>query len=209
MKSGEWDARYASEELVWSASPNVFLVEEADDMAPGKALDLACGEGRNALWLAERGFDVTGVDFSAVGLEKAGRLAEARGVRLHLVEADVVEWQPEHGGLDLVVVMYLHLVEADRRLVMRKAAGVLAPGGVLLVVGHDTTNITDGVGGPQDPAVLFTPEDVVADLTTDGAPPDLRVVRAERVTRPVTTEPGEPESLAIDALVRIERAGGG
>ncbi len=80
MEREEWDERYASHELLWHAEPNRFVVEEVGDLAPGTALDLACGEGRNAVWLAEQGWRATGVDFSAVALAKGRRMAEQRGV---------------------------------------------------------------------------------------------------------------------------------
>jgi SAM-dependent methyltransferase len=197
MERQQWDERYRADELIWKAEPNRFLVEEAASLAPGRALDLACGEGRNALWLAERGWQVTAVDFSAVGLEKARRLASERGLELVLVEADVLEWEPPAASFDLVIVMYLHLPAGARRRVQQRAASALAPGATLLVVGHDSTNLTEGIGGPQDPAVLFGPEDIVGDL--DG----LEIERAERARRPVATDDGEVD--AIDAIVRAVR----
>jgi SAM-dependent methyltransferase len=193
----QWDERYRVDELIWKAEPNRFLVEEAAGLAPGRALDLACGEGRNALWLAERGWQVTAVDFSSVGLEKARRLASERGLELVLVEADVLEWEPPAASFDLVIVMYLHLPAGARRRVQERAASALAPGATLLVVGHDSTNLTEGIGGPQGPAVLFSPEDIVGDL--DG----LDIERAERARRPVATGSGEVD--AIDAIVRAVR----
>jgi SAM-dependent methyltransferase len=192
-----WDERYATEELIWKADPNRFLVEELDALAPGTALDVACGEGRNAVWLASKGWRVTGVDFSRAGLAKAQRLAADRGVEVTWVEADVVEWQPPEASFDAVVVMYLHLPAEQRRRVLSLAATALAPGGVLLVVGHDNSNLLKGTGGPQDPSVLFGPEEIVEDLT------GLRIERSERVTRTVVTDAGQ--ATAIDALVRALR----
>jgi SAM-dependent methyltransferase len=197
MEREQWDERYRADELVWKAAPNRFLVEEVAGLAPGRALDLACGEGRNALWLAERGWQVTAVDFSAVALGKARRLASERELELILVEADVLEWEPPAASFDLVILMYLHLPAGARRRVLRAATSALAPGATLLVVGHDSTNLTEGVGGPQDPAVLFGPEDIVGDL------PGLEVERAERARRPVATDDGEID--AIDTIVRAVR----
>jgi SAM-dependent methyltransferase len=197
MDREEWDDRYRTDGLIWHAPPNRFLVEEAENLAPGRALDLACGEGRNALWLAERGWQVTGVDFSAVGLAKARRLASERALDLLLVEADVLSWEPPTGAFDLVIVMYLQLPAGARRRALQRAASALAVGGVLLVVGHDSTNLVDGIGGPQDPAVLFSPDDVAGDLE------GLQIERAERARRPVATEQGEVD--AIDAIVRAAR----
>jgi SAM-dependent methyltransferase len=192
-----WDERYAGDDLVWSAEPNRFLVAEVEALPPGRALDIACGEGRNAVWLAERGWAATGVDFSQVGLEKARRLADARGVSVEWELADVTDYTPSPESFDLVIVMYLHLPEAPRRVAFRRAAAAVATGGTLLVVGHDITNPDEGWGGPRDPAVLYGPEAVVAAL--DG----LEIVKAERVRRPVQTDDGE--KVAIDVLVRATR----
>jgi len=193
-----WDERYAGDDLVWSAEPNRFLVAQVGVLPPGRALDLACGEGRNAVWLAECGWDVTGVDFSKVGLDKARRLAEARGVTVQWELADVTEYTPAPGSFDLVIVMYLHLPQAARRVAFRHAAAAVATGGTLLVVGHDITNPSAGWGGPRDSAVLYGPEDVVGDLV------GLEMVKAERVQRPVPTDDGV--KIAIDVLVRAMRA---
>jgi SAM-dependent methyltransferase len=198
MSREHWDERYGTEELIWKADPNRFLVEELQALAPGRALDVACGEGRNAVWLASKGWHVTGVDFSRAGLAKAQRLATDRGVEVAWVEADVVEWQPPSASFDVVVVLYLHLPAEQRRQALARAAAALAPGGILLVVGHDVSNLLKGTGGPQDPAVLFGPEQIVEDL------PGLQIERAERVTRTVVTEAGE--ATAVDALVRAVRA---
>ena len=197
MDADDWDRRYSTSELIWTAEPNRFLVEEVRDLAPGRALDLAAGQGRNAVWLAHEGWQVTALDFSAVGLDKARRLAARAGVAIDLVRADARD--PIDGAFDLVAVLYLHLSAEDRRRALRNAAGAVAPGGTLLVVGHDTTNLTRGVGGPQDAAVLFTASDVVADLDGTG----LVIRRAEAVHRTVTRDGGD--TVAIDALVRAER----
>ena len=164
MDSLSWDQRYGGEEFAWKPEPNQFLVAEVVDLPPGRALDVACGEGRNAVWLATHGWQVSGVDFSSVGLAKARRLAREHSVDVQWIEADVVEWIPPGGSFDLVIVFYLHLPSDDRRRVFAHARDALAAGGTLLVVGHDSTNLTDGYGGPQDPTVLLSPEQVASDL---------------------------------------------
>ncbi len=198
MDREQWNSRYAGSELLWSAHPNRFLAAEVAELAPGRALDLACGEGRNAVWLGERGWEVTGVDFSDVALAKAAKLADERGVRIEWIQADLLQFVPEPGSFDLIVVLYLHLVAADRRKVLAGVAAAVAGGGVLLVVGHDSSNLLDGYGGPKDPAILFTPDEVAGELS------GLRIERAERVRRPVDSPQGETD--AIDALVRAERS---
>jgi SAM-dependent methyltransferase len=192
-----WNRRYASADRHATPIPNQFLVAEVRGMAPGRALDLACGAGRNAVWLAEQGWRVTAVDFSDVGLGLARDLARARGVTVDWIEADVVAWAPGSAAYDLVCVLYLQLPAPDRRSVLRHAVDALAPGGTLLVVGHDLLNLTEGWGGPTQADVLYTPEDIAAEL--DG----LRLEKAERVRR--TVEDGGAPHEAIDALVRAHR----
>ncbi|MER7755561.1 class I SAM-dependent methyltransferase [Kitasatospora sp. NPDC097643] len=208
MESQDWDDRYAASELLWGVEPNRWVVRELTGHTPGHALDLAAGEGRNAIWLAARGWEVTGLDFSAVALERAERLTadlpDEVAERLTWRHGDARAFDAPVAGYDLVLVAYLQLPAAERRAALRHAAEALAPGGTLLVIGHDLTNLTEGVGGPQDPAVLFTPDDVLADLADRG----LRTVRAERVHRQVGGEPGhqgEGGAVAVDALVRLER----
>lgn len=198
MNRDDWDRRYAAADLVWTAEPNRFLVAEAGALPAGRALDVAAGEGRNAVWLAKQGWQVTAVDFSEVALAKGRQMADAAGVSVEWVAADVVGFRPEPRSFDLVVILYLHLPASQRREVVRAMAQAVAPGGTLLVVGHDTDNLTRGVGGPQSPEVLFSPADIVADL--DAA---LVIERAEQVHRLVTTDAGDRE--AIDALVRAHR----
>ena len=201
VKREDWDSRYAGSELLWTAEANRFLVAEASGLTPGKALDLACGEGRNAVWLAERGWTVRGVDFSGVALAKAKKLAEARGVDAEWVHADLLEYEPEPAASDLVVVLYLQLPAAERRTIVRRAAGALAPGGVLLIVAHDSSNLEHGWGGPQDPAVLYSAADVREDLADAG----LEIARADVVERPVDAPDGE--KIALDLLVHARAAG--
>ncbi len=206
MDVATWDARYTGSDLVWGATPNLFVAAEFQGYPPGRALDIACGEGRNAIWLATRGWKATGIDFSRVGLDRAAHLAADAGVadRVDFVVGDVVAGPLPPGPFDAVIVAYLQLPAPQRRAALRRAAQVVAPGGTLLVVGHDTTNLVEGVGGPQDPAVLFTPEEVQADLADQ---PDLIADKAGRVRRPVATPDGE--RAAVDALVRVRRRTGG
>lgn len=209
MDAAQWNDRYATSGLVWSADPNQFLPPEVANLQPGRALDLACGEGRNAVWLASEGWQVTGVDFSDVGLGKAEELAVERGVggSVRWVVADATAWE---GGAayDLVVVFYLQLPHVDRRAAMVAAARSVAPGGTLLVVAHDSDNLLRGVGGPPDPAVLYSASDVVADVDAAGVD-GFTVDRATQVLRPVEVvgEAGTPtERMAVDCLVRMSRS---
>src|SRR5262249_48310814 len=144
--------------------PNRFLVAEAESLPPGKALDLACGEGRNAVWLAERGWHVTGVDFSEVAIEKARRLAEARGVDVEWIVEDLLRFPFVETAFDLVVLLYLQIPARERAQVVGNASRAVAADGTFLLVGHDSSNLEHGYGGPRDRLVLYTADDVVADL---------------------------------------------
>jgi SAM-dependent methyltransferase len=203
MHAAEWDARYAGKDLVWGVEPNRWVVEVCTGLPAGRALDLACGEGRNALWLARQGWQVTGVDFSHVALERAGELADDGPSLVHpprWVQADLLSYQPPSAAFDLVLLAYLQVSAERRTAVVRSAAQGLASGGTLLVVAHDSTNLAEGTGGPHNPRVLYTAADVARDL---GGLPDVQVTRAERVTREVTTSDGPRH--ALDLLVTARR----
>lgn len=159
-----WDERHAAREPIESEEADPSLVALATPMAPGRALDLAAGDGRNAIWLAAQGWDVTAVDFSGVALERAAAAADRAGVSVKWVQADLLAWRPEPRSADLVALMFLHLPPEERRLVLATAADALTPGGRLLIVGHDRSNLGRGVPGPQDPALLYAMDEVVADL---------------------------------------------
>lgn len=201
MDRDQWDERYSGDELVWTSTPNEFLVSEVADLPPGRAVDLACGEGRNTVWLAERGWSVTGVDFSPVGLAKAERMAESRQVDVRWVELAVEDWTAPPNGFDLVAVFYLQLPEPQRSVALSAAAASVALSGTLLVVAHDHDNLTRGFGGPQDSAVLYSVGDVTEVAEANG----LIIERAEQVIRLVATESGNRE--AVDTLVRAHRPG--
>jgi ubiquinone/menaquinone biosynthesis C-methylase UbiE len=191
MRAEDWDERYA-ERQQWSSEPNALIAELLAGLPPGQAVDLAAGEGRHALWLAGLGWQVTAVDFSAVGL---GRGAAQHGAeRVTWVTADVTTWTAPPASTDLVVVAYLHLPEADTVDVLTRAVGWLRPGGRLLVLGHDVANIACGVGGPQEPSILHSVERLapVAELLT--------VDRLERVPRET------PAGTALDTLLWGRRA---
>lgn len=193
-----WDERYGAIESVWGVAPNRWVEQELAGMHPGVALDLACGEGRNSIWLDSLGWRVTAVDFSAVAIDKARegeRRAGGQG-RITWQVADATTYAaPE--PVDLALLCYLQVEPPARRAAVSGAAAALAPGGVLLVVAHDSRNLTDGAGGPQDPNVLYTAADIAADL----AGTDLVVEVSDEVSRPVE---GAPRP-AIDALLRARR----
>ena len=192
MRAEDWDERYA-ERQQWSAEPNAQIAELLADLPPGDAVDLAAGEGRHALWLTGLGWHVTAVDFSGLGLAR-GR-AQPGADRVTWVTADVTTWSTAPASLDLVLVAYLHLPEADIAALLDRAVSWLRPGGRLLVLGHDVENLTAGVGGPQEPAILHSVERLapVADL--------LEVDRLEQVRRET------PAGTALDTLLWGRRPG--
>ena len=200
VDSRQWDERYSGAEFEWTTRPNQFVAAELADLPPGRALDLAAGEGRNSVWLAQRGWRVTAVDFSRVGLEKGRKLAKARGIdeaRIEWIVADLRDYGPDPGAFNLVLIAYFQVGAELRAAVLTRAAAALAPGATLLVVGHDVTNLTEGVGGPQYPEVLYTPDAITTELS------GLRVLRADRVHRTVERE--GVAATAIDTLVRAVR----
>ena len=196
MDSTQWDDRYSTSELIWTGRANQFVEAHLADLEPGTAIDLGAGEGRNAVWLAARGWTVTAVDFSQVGLDKAQRLAEDHGVTIATACADATTWQPD-GSVDLVVLSYLQLPSAQQRVVMEHAATWLAPGGTLFVIAHDRSNVEQGHGGPPSPDVCYTVEESVAALDT------LDITTAEVIERHVDTPDGM--KTALDTLVIARR----
>ena len=192
MRAEDWDERY-TERQQWSVEPNALIAELLANLPPGDVVDLAAGEGRHALWLAGRGWRVTAVDFSDVGLDR-GR-AQPGADRVTWVTADVRTWTAPPAGLDLVLVAYLHLPEPDTLALLTRAVGWLRPGGRMLVLGHDVDNLERGVGGPQEPAILHSVERLapVADL--------LAVDRLEQVRRET------PAGTALDTLMWGRRPG--
>lgn len=195
MKREDWNRRYAGVDSLWSAKPNRFLVAEVEGLAPGRALDLACGEGQNAVWLATLGWDVTAVDYADVAVAKGIERAARAAVAVDFQVGDLLDYVPEARSFDLVVILYLHISSNGLRLVLERATEALAPGGTLVLVGHDLLNLTDGVGGPSDRDLLFTPDEVVAELS------GLEIEKAERLLRDVDGH----DRPAIDALVRARR----
>jgi len=189
-----WDERHAARQPIESFEPDPTLVDEIGSLRPGRALDLGAGDGRNAIWLAIQGWQVTAVDFSQVALDRGRALATASGVRVEWQLADLLEWAPGASRFDLVTLFFIHLPSDERRDVYARAAAAVAPGGTLLIVGHDRTNLVDGVGGPQDPTVLFTPGEIAADLA------GFRVDRADVARRRELDGDGP-----IDAIVRAVR----
>lgn len=208
MTASDWDKRY-EEGRQWSVEPNQFFADAVADLAndgltTGRAVDLACGEGRNAVWLAERGWSVTAVDFSAVGVERGRIGAAEQGITLDWVVADLQRWDLGQRSWDLVAHVFLHWEPKLRVPFLARCVDAVADGGALVVVGHDRSNIEHGHGGPQNPELLTTPGEL-REIAERGG---LSVSRAELVYRPVTVvadDGSETEVQAIDHVVVARR----
>ncbi len=194
-----WDRRYAGSAPGLSSEPNPRLVELAAPLIAGRALDLAAGAGRNALWLARRGWRVTAVDFSRVGLKRAATRAAELDLDLDCVQADLYDYHPATAAFDLVLIAYMHPETAKRAAVFAAAAEAVAPGGYLLVVGYDVTDPHHG-GGPADPNRRFS----VSGLSCSF--PGIELERCERVTVQRETPEGPRPSVSTFAWGR--RPGG-
>lgn len=197
MSAVDWDERYAGRDLVWGGGPNVWVERETTDLPPGAVLDLACGEGRNSVWLAARGWRVTGVDFSAEAIRKAYQLSERTTITWLCADATSLDL-PD--SFDLAMMIYLQLPQPDRKAALTRAWDLLAPGGTLLVIAHDSRNLAEGVGGPQDPNTLYTARDVRRDIVA--ADPGAAIEKCEEVMRMVP----DHDRPAIDALFRARKA---
>jgi len=191
MQSDEWDSAYAACELTWSVKPHPHVEEELGNLLPGRGIELGCGEGRQAIWLAGRGWKMTAVDFSPVAVDRGRKIAERHGIRVDWVVADVLDYDLT-APVDLAMILYLHIHRDEFAGVLAKAATALAPGGTLLVLGWDRQNFTDGLGGPRPPEVLYSIDDLVGAL--DG----LQVVRADQVLQ-------AGSSSAVDTLLTAKR----
>jgi SAM-dependent methyltransferase len=200
MSAADWDSRYSGSDLIWGSAPNLWVEQETAGLPPGRALDLACGEGRNSIWLAGRGWQVTGVDFSTAALAKAETLARGHvpPATVRWECADVTTFRST-APFDLAVLAYLQLPAPERLRAIMSAWNCLAPHGILLVIAHHSDNLSDGVGGPQNPDVLYSHRDVTADLGMIDC--SAIVERSERASRPVAGS----DRPALDVVVRARR----
>jgi len=197
-----WEDFYSSGTAKWSGNPNPLMVQEADHLTPGTALDLGCGQGDDAIWLALRGWNVTGVDVANAALERAAEREIAAGVERPITwqRHDLAETFPA-GSFDLVTAAYLHSpVEIPRSEILRRAAAAVAPGGTLLIVGH--AGFPPGHGHDHH-VQLPTTAEVLADLDLDFETPIWRVETNEVVTRTAERD-GKPVTRD-DNILRLTR----
>ena len=198
-----WDERYRSSSSIWSGAPNPQLVAEAADLTPGSALDVGCGEGADAVWLAERGWRVTGVDISAVALQRAAANAQTVGAdvaaRIDWQHADLMVTAPDGAPYDLVTAAFMQLPNPQRDVLFTWLAASVAPGGTLLVVGHHPLDLQTKVRRPPLPELFYTADDVAAVLVAD----DWEVEVSEARPRQVL----EPDGASVTIHDTVLRAG--
>ncbi|MCZ2818499.1 class I SAM-dependent methyltransferase [Modestobacter sp. VKM Ac-2984] len=191
-----WEERYATATALWSGRVNPTLADQAADLAPGRALDVGCGEGGDPLWLASRGWQVTGLDWSRTALDRGAVQASAAGLadRVTWVQGDVATWQPAEAAFDLVTAHFLHPEAAVRHALVPRLAAAVAPGGTLLWVGHAHDEQRAAVWGADR---FASAADVLADLDLQ----EWDVVLAGNRPRPV----GEHDHHDADEVVRLRR----
>jgi SAM-dependent methyltransferase len=201
--AASWNERYRSSHRLWSGKPNLQLVTEIADLPPGRALDVGCGEGADAIWLAGLGWHVVAVDISDVALERAAQHARARApttpTRIEWRQADLVARPPEPESFDLVSCQFMQLPPEWRARLFPALVRAVRPGGTLLVVGHHPSDLGTGVRRPPMPELLYTADEIAALLDNDWT-----VVVNEARPRPATTPDGE-EKTVHDAVLRAAR----
>ncbi|GAB3042639.1 hypothetical protein GCM10027052_25940 [Parafrigoribacterium mesophilum] len=198
MNADGWDERYRTATThrhgrVWSNDPQQVVQDLVRGLTPGSVLDVGAGDGRNSVFLALAGWEVTALDFSAEGIRLARARAEKEGAVATWVVADARGYAPGR-QFDLVIATYLHLTQADTREVLSAAATWVAPGGHLLVLGHDRANLETGAPGPSDPDILYTPE------LLSSCAVGLSIERCERVFRDGGSDPESPDDSAVTAV---------
>lgn len=196
-----WDTHYATRDRIWSGRPNRWLVTDAADLTPGRALDAGCGEGADAVWLAERGWQVTANDVSTVALERARTEAERAGLgdRIEFGTADLRTFAPPARSFDLVSAQYLHLPSALRRTAYARLAEAVAPGGTLLIVAHHPLDLDGPMPRPHEPDLFPSEQDLAADLD-----PEAWEIVAEARPHPATHPDGHQVTV-YDAVLRARR----
>lgn len=197
-----WEQRYGERERIWSGRVNQRMAEVVDALPAGRALDLGCGEGADAMWLAERGWQVTAVDISETALRRGRDDAQAKGLldRIDFVHHDLSESFPP-GSFDLVSAQFLQSpVHLDRDTVLRRAAAAVVPGGLLLIIEHGAPP----AWAPPDVHEHHFPtaQEVVASLQLDSV--QWQQIRAEAVERQATGPDGQVGAL-IDNVIVLHR----
>lgn len=195
----EWDRRYADREQLWSGTPNGALVAEVEGMTPGRVLDVGCGEGADAVWLARQGWEVTGLEVSGLALERAASHARDAGVEIRWVHAGLAEAGLPPGSFDLVSAQYPALLRTPDAAAERALVAAVAPGGVLLLVHHAGMETRRPEDGDFDPADYVWPSMVAALLDEDWE------VEAHEERPRVAPEGGAGAHHHADVVLRARR----
>jgi hypothetical protein len=155
-----WDERYAGNEYAYGTEPNSFLVERALKEPRGRVLSIAEGEGRNAVWLASQGFDVTSFDQSTIGVTKTLKLALHRSVVVHAFKDDMTTFEIEPNSYDMIVSIFAHTTSDIRRGLHQRVTNGLCRGGVVVLEAYTPNQIPFGTGGPKDPDLMPTTDEL-------------------------------------------------
>ncbi|TAM69259.1 MAG: class I SAM-dependent methyltransferase [Microbacteriaceae bacterium] len=181
-----WENRYGAPGLAWSGDPNPVLVTEVTGLTPGRALDVGSGEGGDAIWLAMQGWQVTGVDIAVNALDKARLRAEsldrAAAERIDWQQRDLTTWSPEPLCYDLVSSQFMHLPQPHRTMLFRSLAAAVAPGGTLLIVGHDVSDADAGAHREHLRELMFTVDEVVAAIDGEHLSVEMAESRVRKAT---------------------------
>lgn len=175
-----WDAMYAERAAVWSGEPNPQLVSEASSLSPGKALDVGCGEGADAIWLAQRGWSVTAVDISSVALDRARNHAKSSGAKINFVRADLVTNPPDPRSYDLVSAQFFHISDPPRTTLVQSLGEAVSPGGRLLVVGHQFDDMEDDEEHAHMRDRIHTVDEIIAMFPRAGWSVEVSETRERR-----------------------------
>ncbi|GGO24131.1 methyltransferase [Microbispora rosea subsp. aerata] len=206
IEEAAWEERYRSRPAVWSGRPNPQLVAEAAGLPAGRALDVGSGEGADAVWLAERGWRVTGVDISATALKRAAGHAADAGAevagRIEWLHADLRDHALPEGAYDLVSAQYMHLPGEARRELFARLAAAVAPGGTLLIVGHDPSDLLTTARRMHFPHMMYTAGEIAASLD----PAEWEIAAAEARPRAAVDPEGREITIHDAVLVARRRA---
>ena len=198
MDKAFWDSKYSTDEYVYTKDVNRFVKESLSDLAPGKMIDLAGGEGRNTVFFAENGWQAENIDLSSVGLEKCQRLAAERGVsdKVFTTHASALDFESKLAPVDLGVCAYLQIPQPELEIAITRLIDNILPGGVFFGVWHALENLKDGFGGPQDPAVLPSSESMTKLLSS--LPLEISFVKNR--DGQVQTKEGLKPSITLTAM---------
>ena len=200
-----WDERYRSAQRVWSGQPNPQLVAEVAGMQPGRALDVGCGEGADAIWLASNGWDVVAADISGVAISRgeqhASDTAPAAAERIEWRRADLLAQPPEPDSYDLVTAQFMQLPAELRTRLFASLAAAVRAGGTLLIVGHHPSDLGSGVPRPPMPEVFYTADDVARPLDHRS----WNIEAKEARPRPAKTPEGAEVTIHDAVLVATRR----